>query len=775
MKLPHWRRLIRLHRPQHQSDAGFTMLELLIVVVVLPLLIGALATLIITLMQNTVQNDPHGTATRLADSHDAQLTSVYFSRDVQSAAFVSSSTTPLCAPVGAGNEQILGLQWTSGGQTMDVSYFVQQTPNLELIRYYCTSSSPTTPATTSLISDNVFNSTTTATVTPTCPAAPAFGSGANLCAVNSSGTKAYLAMKATCFTRSTNAPVACPGITSNPGTAVNTASTVVATVQITAQESLSSYQYALTASPRGSNPALGIPSNAGVFPPFISNGPVSAGNCTVETNGMMSVNAVSNGSISDGPTGQISASGGIVSSDPSTSQAAASGPGTGTVSPSPVFGITQASPYDGQAEPPTAPSGAGYTVVTSATLPELAGPNWDPSTDTNIESNGVLKSSAGAYPHGAIFIVPNGMKVSKKFSAPQGVLFYVSGGNVDLSGNGSISLNSLSPNFESQPQPAAPEIVLWISKTDTNNPPTLTIGGNGNTTAINGAVYAPSTDVIMNGGGTNGGVSASAFDIGQLKTCNGGGAVPVNISIGFPSSVTTVSPSAQSVALGSNVTATAMVAGFDSAATPSGTVTFYECGPAAAGTCTNSTGIAVGGPVNVSGVANSSPPTSTATSAAFTPLLPGSYCFAAYYSGDGTYPASADTSDDGCFTVTAVDTPVIVTPTDGGCYNANGRCSTRWPGISGTATDTGGPGLQTVQVAIVDSTGTYWNGSSFSATTPDWLEATFTTAGPPIWSWRYSGTITFEAGTNSYTIMARSMDTSGGLSLAASVTISVKG
>jgi hypothetical protein len=315
------------------------------------------------------------------------------------------------------------------------------------------------------------------------------------------------------------------------------------------------------------------------------------------------------------------------------------------------------------------------------------------------------------------------MSVSKGLNAANGVLFYVTGGNVSLNGNGNLLLDPLAPNWEAPTQPT-PEVVLWISKNDVspNNPPTLTLGGNGNTTTINGAVYAPTAALTINGGGTNGGVTTQALDIGSIATCNGGGSVAENLTVGSTlASGTFVQPATQAITTGQSDSAKATVVG-DGKLAATGLVTFYECGPEVIpNACTNITGTQVGPAVALVTGANG---VSTASSPTVTPPLPGNYCFAAYYGGSASYNPSSDTSTstDGCFSVSGPPAPVITAPTNNGCYssNANRKCPTSWPGsITGAATDAGGPGLLSVQLSIEDkTTGLYWNGSSFASTIP---------------------------------------------------------
>lgn len=85
-------------------DEGFTLVELLVVVAILPLIAGAIAAGFITTLMN--KND---TQSRISDSHDAQLTSDYFVRDVQSADSVSTSGSSFCGK----SSYLLGLGWTT--------------------------------------------------------------------------------------------------------------------------------------------------------------------------------------------------------------------------------------------------------------------------------------------------------------------------------------------------------------------------------------------------------------------------------------------------------------------------------------------------------------------------------------------------------------------------------------------------------------------------------------------------------------------------------------
>jgi hypothetical protein len=122
-------------------------------------------------------------------------------------------------------------------------------------------------------------------------------------------------------------------------------------------------------------------------------------------------------------------------------------------------------------------------------------------------------------------------------------------------------------------------------------------------------------------------------------------------------SVVTAIPGSASVLLGASNTDTATVAGASGLAVPTGTVTFYVCGPETTATsCVGPTpasgsGTEVGSPVTLVPGSNMA----TATSAAFTPTATGIYCFLGVYSGDDSYSPSSDGStDDECFTVASI-------------------------------------------------------------------------------------------------------------------------
>jgi hypothetical protein len=158
-----------------------------------------------------------------------------------------------------------------------------------------------------------------------------------------------------------------------------------------------------------------------------------------------------------------------------------------------------------------------------------------------------------------------------------------------------------------------------------------------------------------------------------------------------PNISTLSNPNSTGVAPGAPATDTATVSG--SAGSPTGTVTFFLCGPAqvtAAGCPAG--GSQIGSPVTlVGGVATST--TTNATSAE------GRYCWRAAYSGDSIYTAGTHTNNTTeCFTVAKL-VPVIAT-------TASGNGTSQTPGFAATdsvtVTGSGGTPTGTVTFYLCD-------------------------------------------------------------------------
>ena len=154
--------------PRH--DEGFTLVELLVVLVVLPIVVGA-----ISLGLLSAFSLQHSVSGRLTDSGNAQVVSSVFERDVQSAGILTTNASPSPQCGSAGQYQLLAIAWNSSNPistdpmnyTTWVSYVTQAnagSTSYSLLREYCTNQSPT-PATSMVITNDL--NPTMATIPPT--------------------------------------------------------------------------------------------------------------------------------------------------------------------------------------------------------------------------------------------------------------------------------------------------------------------------------------------------------------------------------------------------------------------------------------------------------------------------------------------------------------------------------------------------------------------------------------------------------------------------------
>ncbi|HEV3213451.1 MAG TPA: prepilin-type N-terminal cleavage/methylation domain-containing protein [Acidimicrobiales bacterium] len=144
-------------------DDGFTLLELVIVVAVLPIVIAGIAAGLIAVfsIQGSVSH-------RLGDSQDAQVVSANYVRDVQSALQITTSSS--ATQCGDGT-QLLGLAWnlntvTNTYQTV-VSYSRVQKGSIYLLRReYCTNGTSATPDFASTVAFDIGSSQLPPAISP---------------------------------------------------------------------------------------------------------------------------------------------------------------------------------------------------------------------------------------------------------------------------------------------------------------------------------------------------------------------------------------------------------------------------------------------------------------------------------------------------------------------------------------------------------------------------------------------------------------------------------
>lgn len=157
------------------GDDGFTLIEMVIVVAILPIVVGAITVALLSVfgLQGGVQS-------RIGDSNDALVSATTFNRDVQSAQEIETTTTPACGT--ASQTQLVGLEWgldSAGNYQTIVSYvFVPTTTGTppqatnKLVRQVC-SAPPSPPSSTPTATRTVSHDAGTLLSTPTqCGASP---------------------------------------------------------------------------------------------------------------------------------------------------------------------------------------------------------------------------------------------------------------------------------------------------------------------------------------------------------------------------------------------------------------------------------------------------------------------------------------------------------------------------------------------------------------------------------------------------------------------------
>jgi hypothetical protein len=439
------------------------MIELLVVIVILPLIVGAISAAVIVGLR-----DQSGVSGRLSDSASAQITSAFYVRDVQSAGYVTTTSASTPSQCGSGTTLVLGLSWgnpTAGGTV--VSYWENPTPGNptpatnDLVRLYCTGGS-TTPSSMTTVAHGL---------------------------VTSSGIRAAIA----------------PSGDSTAAAANWTSVSGISGIALQALESSTTFNFNLLAVPRGSSATIGNGGNPAPPPMLLLGSGQSAlscvGNGSLKVIGTAYLDSAANGSGNVTGNASVTATQ-IYTADPTPSLAFTGG---GSYSPAPVYGLVVPDPYAGL----TPPSTSGPPVYTDGAY---HGPGVY-TTTLSFSGQGSQQLATGTY------ILEAGISVTGQASltsAPGGVLLYVSGGSINFSGQGNVSLQPLSP----PPYSSAPNLGIWQAKADTS---TVSLSGNGSANTYSGTIYAPGAQV---GGAGNAGYTAGSI-ISSSFACNGNGTATI--------------------------------------------------------------------------------------------------------------------------------------------------------------------------------------------------------------------------------------------------------
>lgn len=448
-----------------RDEEGFTLIEMVMVIVIMPIIVGGIAIALVTSL-----GAQSGVSTRLGDSHDAQITSANFVRDIQGAQFLSTNTTPFCG----GGSQVLGLSWLSSDGTKQevVSYSTRslgtggstevfqnaRIQRFSLVRSFCSSGNNPIASNTVTVAHDLQD--------------PAV---------------APLVVNLVCNTKTD--PANDCAKTAQTATVGSFSTLNVASAQIEVTE-LSGFHFTLKGSPRAWGPASGgfPPGGSSNVPPLLLIGSGTSASfqgdrsCNMTVNGTAAINGQANDiSTSQNPTftaSQVYSQGGTVS---------------GNYSGPYLQGPPLADPF-ANLQPPVSGSPGVTDVWTTWTNP--------PSTISGI------------------YILHAGMALSNYSvtSVTPGSLIYVANGPTSLSGNANTNV-TLKPYTPGGTNPYQ-NIVIWISK---DNPtPTLSLGGNGQNTSLGGIVYGPTAIVTLSGGGNSGTFNSLGLVVHNVA-CNGGG------------------------------------------------------------------------------------------------------------------------------------------------------------------------------------------------------------------------------------------------------------
>jgi prepilin-type N-terminal cleavage/methylation domain-containing protein len=123
-----------------RGEAGFTLPEVLITVVVTSIVVICLSSSFVVGARTTVQAN-----TRLRESHDAQMLATYFPADVASAKTVSTTTMAGSTCPIPGSPVVL-LTWTESGVRKD-AYYGRSADGSQIVRQYCEANAPKTKVT----------------------------------------------------------------------------------------------------------------------------------------------------------------------------------------------------------------------------------------------------------------------------------------------------------------------------------------------------------------------------------------------------------------------------------------------------------------------------------------------------------------------------------------------------------------------------------------------------------------------------------------------------
>lgn len=491
-----------LRRLRDAGDDGFTLIELIIVVIILPLVIGAIAVALLVTFRAQV-----GVSTRVSASADAQITSAYFVRDVESAGYLTTTKTPSGAAwpatagrtafCGTGTSLILSLAWPNGQQPIHsaatvVSYWALSNHVLE--REFCKG-----------------NTSASASIT----------------------SRAYLSPFA-------NALLSC--ISSEPSCATTAGAKWipakwVTSVTLSVTSSVGKYAFSLTASPRAGvagGTFASVTTVIGDVPPLLALG--TGLNVVTETGaaGTTLIKVVTGPAVLN--TGYFSMSNGTtftapkieVVKTPCNKKTYPKAKCTGTIKPpKPWTKLAKPlpDPFAGLADPTPTTLGLPLITTCSPHTGVLKPGQYDCGGATPVLSTGGTVTLA----HG-VYILDTGLKLNGTTLQGTTILIYLPCGKTDkwVPNDTQARASKCTESFQVtggqvvvSPLGTPPYASLWFWQNVGDTKGVFKAEGKGALRVTTGVLYAPGATVILTGLGTAlttvGAVIASTFRVSNAK------------------------------------------------------------------------------------------------------------------------------------------------------------------------------------------------------------------------------------------------------------------
>ncbi|HUA94957.1 MAG TPA: prepilin-type N-terminal cleavage/methylation domain-containing protein [Acidimicrobiales bacterium] len=526
-----------VRRPPRRGEEGFTLIELLIVLVIIPLVMGAVATVLITSFENQ-----QGLQTKLSDSSDATVTTEFYVRDVESATAVTTTSAPqsrafVCGQNGTGLEPgstnfLLGLE-LDGGAT--VSYYEWSpsaaswppAPALEtdLVRIFC-SGTTGTPGRT-VLSHSVTATAVAPTVSCITPIPQGVPSGST-CQPATDWTPSYLLSNVSLgvtqgcpsppgppcasdvFTATAvprlGIPVQAASAPSGPLTLLNTAGADITFSGFALDTSVCvGGTVALDTKPA----SLPAATDAGLsFADSVS----SMSSCTAShpTSGAIAVANCAGASGAPCPAGTFS---GVAASPQPTSGPAFSDPLATTASANPIPPVTTpgacthtmsgerctAGVYSGPFTVPGASPASPYTVTFQPGDYQFDGQVTIGDFDKVFFGNGDYTFDNGVVTGGGD-LVCGVVSADSNCPAGGGVFFWVAGGAASF-GSGGVAdeIDLAAPQSGQQYGQGYVGDLLWQPSLADSQPVVLSGPSVGSTNAFEGVIYAPGASVDLDG------------------------------------------------------------------------------------------------------------------------------------------------------------------------------------------------------------------------------------------------------------------------------------